>query len=73
MTPALVVTSLWYALADDRDPNHHEAILLPAAPRRPATTTNAFDRHFRQMGFGVNERTLSRTRRRESRNVDTPH
>ncbi len=40
MMPALVDTSLWYATADDRDPNHHEAVLLLATPRRPFATTN---------------------------------
>ena len=40
MTPSLVDTSLWYAMADDRDPNHPEAVLLLATPRRPHITTN---------------------------------
>lgn len=40
MTSALVDTSLWYAMADDRDPNHDEAVLLLATPRRSHVTTN---------------------------------
>ena len=40
MRPVLVDTSLWYAMADDRDPNHPEAVLLLATPRRPHLTTN---------------------------------
>ncbi len=40
MTPALVDTSLWYAMADDRDPNHREAVLLLAAPPPIHLTTN---------------------------------
>jgi predicted nucleic acid-binding protein len=40
MTPILVDTSLWYAMADDRDPNHPEAVLLLAAPGHPHITTN---------------------------------
>ncbi len=40
MRPALVDTSLWYAMADDRDPTHNEAVLLLATPRRPLMTTN---------------------------------
>ena len=40
MTFALVDTSLWYATADDRDPNHDEAVLLLATPGRSHITTN---------------------------------
>ncbi len=40
MTPTFVDTSLWYALVDERDPNHDDAVALTATPGGPLTTTN---------------------------------
>lgn len=40
MKPRFVDTGVWYALADQRDPNHDDAVVLMARPRRPVITTN---------------------------------
>jgi predicted nucleic acid-binding protein len=40
MRPAFVDTSLWYALVDERDLNHDDAVALTATPGRWLTTTN---------------------------------
>lgn len=40
MRPAFVDTSAWYALVDERDPNHDNAVALTAVPGRPLITTN---------------------------------
>lgn len=40
MKPRFVDTGVWYALADQRDPNHDDAVVLMARPHCPVITTN---------------------------------